>query len=95
MKTPLPLLVTNGWDPPLRRLKATHPELEIITVTESVDLRSASEQTYAPELVAAGRMRFGASCGFCHGPEATGGSSGRGRARSGWPPWRPRRKSCM
>ncbi|MFN7966120.1 MAG: 6-hydroxymethylpterin diphosphokinase MptE-like protein [Acidobacteriota bacterium] len=44
MKTPLPLLVTNGWDPPLRRLKATHPELEIITVTESVDLRSASEQ---------------------------------------------------
>lgn len=44
--------------------------------------QSASEQKYAPELVATGRMRFGASCGFCHGPEATGGSSGPDLTRS-------------
>ncbi|HVY63329.1 MAG TPA: c-type cytochrome [Gammaproteobacteria bacterium] len=44
--------------------------------------RSASTQTYAPDLVAAGRTRFAAACGFCHGPEATGGSSGPDLTRS-------------
>jgi cytochrome c oxidase cbb3-type subunit 3 len=43
---------------------------------------SAAPQSYAPELVAAGRMRFTASCGFCHGPDATGGSGGTDLTRS-------------
>ncbi|HEU4616748.1 MAG TPA: c-type cytochrome [Gammaproteobacteria bacterium] len=43
---------------------------------------TASAQDYAPELVAAGRTRFAASCGFCHGPEATGGSGGPDLTRS-------------
>jgi len=45
--------------------------------------RSALPQTYAADLVGAGRTRFAASCGFCHGPEATGGSSGPDLTRSG------------
>jgi hypothetical protein len=44
MTARLPLLVSNGWDEPLRALQAAQPELEIITVTGSDDLRSASEQ---------------------------------------------------
>lgn len=44
--------------------------------------RSAAPQEYAPELVEAGRARFGANCGFCHGPEATGGSGGSDLTRS-------------
>jgi cytochrome c oxidase cbb3-type subunit 3 len=43
---------------------------------------SAAPQEYAPELVAAGRARFGANCGFCHGPDATGGSGGSDLTRS-------------
>jgi cytochrome c oxidase cbb3-type subunit 3 len=43
---------------------------------------SATAQIYAPELVAAGRTRFAANCGFCHGPDATGGSSGSDLTRS-------------
>jgi cytochrome c oxidase cbb3-type subunit 3 len=43
---------------------------------------SAAAQDYAPELVAAGRTRFGANCGFCHGPDATGGSGGSDLTRS-------------
>jgi cytochrome c oxidase cbb3-type subunit 3 len=43
---------------------------------------SAVPQTYAPELVAAGRARFAANCGFCHGPDATGGSGGSDLTRS-------------
>jgi cytochrome c oxidase cbb3-type subunit 3 len=43
---------------------------------------SAAPQSYAPELVAAGRVRFAASCGFCHGPAATGGSGGTDLTRS-------------
>ena len=43
---------------------------------------SAAPQSYAPELVAAGRARFGANCGFCHGPDATGGSGGSDLTRS-------------
>ncbi len=34
------------------------------------------------DLVAAGRTRFSANCGFCHGPEATGGSGGADLTRS-------------
>jgi len=44
--------------------------------------RTSSPQTYAAELVAAGRARFAANCGFCHGPEATGGSGGPDLTRS-------------
>ncbi len=44
MTARLPLLVSNGWDEPLRALQAAQPDLEIITVTGSDDLRSASEQ---------------------------------------------------
>ena len=43
---------------------------------------SAAPQSYAPALVAAGRTRFAASCGFCHGPDATGGSGGADLTRS-------------
>jgi cytochrome c oxidase cbb3-type subunit 3 len=43
---------------------------------------SAAPRSYAPELVAAGRARFGADCGFCHGPDATGGSGGTDLTRS-------------
>jgi cytochrome c oxidase cbb3-type subunit 3 len=39
-------------------------------------------QEYPAELVAAGRTRFAANCGFCHGPEATGGSGGADLTRS-------------
>ncbi len=43
---------------------------------------STAPQEYAPELVAAGRTRFVADCGFCHGPDATGGSGGSDLTRS-------------
>ncbi len=43
---------------------------------------TAAPQEYAPELIAAGRTRFAANCGFCHGPEATGGSGGADLTRS-------------
>jgi cytochrome c oxidase cbb3-type subunit 3 len=43
---------------------------------------SAAPQPYAPELVAVGRARFAANCGFCHGPDATGGSGGSDLTRS-------------
>ncbi len=43
---------------------------------------SAALQAYAAGLVAAGRTRFAASCGFCHGPDATGGSGGTDLTRS-------------
>jgi cytochrome c oxidase cbb3-type subunit 3 len=44
--------------------------------------QSAAPQSYEPELVAAGRTRFAANCGFCHGPDATGGSGGTDLTRS-------------
>jgi cytochrome c oxidase cbb3-type subunit 3 len=43
---------------------------------------TAAPQEYAPELIAAGRARFVANCGFCHGPDATGGSGGSDLTRS-------------
>jgi cytochrome c oxidase cbb3-type subunit 3 len=43
---------------------------------------SATPQLYAQELVATGRARFAANCGFCHGPDATGGSGGSDLTRS-------------
>mgnify|MGYP003576464562 CR=1 FL=1 len=42
----------------------------------------ATPQSYTAELVATGRTRFGATCGFCHGPDATGGSGGADLTRS-------------
>lgn len=44
--------------------------------------QSASPQSYSPELVARGRTRFATNCGFCHGPDATGGSGGTDLTRS-------------
>lgn len=41
-----------------------------------------NEQSYAPELIAAGRTVFGAQCGFCHGVDATGGAGGTDLTRS-------------
>ena len=43
---------------------------------------TATPQDYAPDLVAAGRARFAANCGFCHGPEGTGGAGGPDLTRS-------------
>jgi len=43
---------------------------------------TAIPQEYTPELVATGRTRFAANCGFCHGPETTGGSGGADLTRS-------------
>jgi cytochrome c oxidase cbb3-type subunit 3 len=43
---------------------------------------STAAQDFAPEIVAAGRARFAANCGFCHGPDATGGSGGTDLTRS-------------
>lgn len=43
---------------------------------------TAIPQEYAPELVATGRTRFAANCGFCHGPDTTGGSGGADLTRS-------------
>ena len=39
-------------------------------------------QEYPAEQVAAGRKLFGAQCGFCHGPDAAGGSGGPDLTRS-------------
>jgi cytochrome c oxidase cbb3-type subunit 3 len=40
------------------------------------------EQDYSPELVAAGRDRFGTQCGFCHGLDTAGASGGPDLTRS-------------
>jgi cytochrome c oxidase cbb3-type subunit 3 len=42
----------------------------------------AAAQTYPPELVEAGRTRFAAQCGFCHGRDAAGGERGTDLTRS-------------
>ena len=39
-------------------------------------------QVYAPDLVEAGRVRFAADCGFCHGRDAAGGAGGSDLTRS-------------
>jgi cytochrome c oxidase cbb3-type subunit 3 len=43
---------------------------------------AATAQTYPVELIEAGRQRFAANCGFCHGRDATGGSGGSDLTRS-------------
>ena len=43
---------------------------------------SASPQTYTPEQIDAGRTRFAAQCGFCHGRDTAGGESGPDLTRS-------------
>lgn len=40
------------------------------------------EQSYPDELVEAGRVRFSADCGFCHGLDTGGGSGGSDLTRS-------------
>jgi len=44
--------------------------------------QTATPQQYPPEQVEAGRTRFGAQCGFCHGRDAAGGESGPDLTRS-------------
>jgi cytochrome c oxidase cbb3-type subunit III len=44
--------------------------------------KSATPQTYTPEQVREGEVRFGSQCGFCHGKDATGGESGTDLTRS-------------
>ena len=43
---------------------------------------AAAPQTYTREQVEAGRTRFAAQCGFCHGRDATGGEGGTDLTRS-------------
>jgi len=45
-------------------------------------LKSATPQTFTPEQVREGQVRFGAQCGFCHGKDAAGGESGPDLTRS-------------
>jgi cytochrome c oxidase cbb3-type subunit 3 len=44
--------------------------------------QTATPQQYAPEQVEAGRIRFAAQCGFCHGRDAGGGEGGPDLTRS-------------
>jgi cytochrome c oxidase cbb3-type subunit 3 len=44
--------------------------------------RSTVAQTYEPETIAAGKTRFAAQCGFCHGRDAGGGETGPDLTRS-------------
>src|SRR5689334_8907378 len=44
--------------------------------------QTATPQQYQPEQIEAGRARFGAQCGFCHGRDAAGGESGPDLTRS-------------
>ena len=44
--------------------------------------QTATPQQYPPEQVEAGRTRFGAQCGFCHGRDAGGGEGGPDLTRS-------------
>lgn len=44
--------------------------------------QTATPQQYAAEQIAAGRTRFAAQCGFCHGRDAGGGESGPDLTRS-------------
>lgn len=39
-------------------------------------------QTFAPEVIDAGRVRFASECGFCHGRDAAGGAGGSDLTRS-------------
>jgi cytochrome c oxidase cbb3-type subunit 3 len=43
---------------------------------------TATAQSYAPALVEAGRSRFAADCGFCHGRDAAGAAGGSDLTRS-------------
>jgi len=45
-------------------------------------LKSATQQTFTPEQIRDGQVRFGAQCGFCHGKDAAGGESGPDLTRS-------------
>src|SRR5262245_22862700 len=44
--------------------------------------RTETAQEYSHEQVEAGRTRFGAQCGFCHGRDAAGGEGGPDLTRS-------------
>jgi cytochrome c oxidase cbb3-type subunit 3 len=44
--------------------------------------QTATPQAYPPEQIDAGRTRFGAQCGFCHGRDAAGGEGGPDLTRS-------------
>jgi cytochrome c oxidase cbb3-type subunit III len=42
----------------------------------------ATPQTYSPEQIREGEVRFGSQCGFCHGKDAAGGETGPDLTRS-------------
>src|SRR6187455_1135419 len=42
----------------------------------------ASQQTFSPEQINAGRSAFSGRCGFCHGRDAAGGEGGTDLTRS-------------
>jgi len=44
--------------------------------------QTTTPQTFPQELVEAGRLRFGAQCGFCHGRDSAGGTGGSDLTRS-------------
>ena len=44
--------------------------------------QTTTPQQYPREQVEAGRVRFGAQCGFCHGRDAAGGEGGTDLTRS-------------
>jgi cytochrome c oxidase cbb3-type subunit 3 len=45
-------------------------------------LKTTAPQTYPPEQIQTGELRFAAQCGFCHGRDAAGGESGPDLTRS-------------
>jgi cytochrome c oxidase cbb3-type subunit 3 len=68
------LTLTAGLAQPPGRSEAS-PAASPVPVT-------ATPQTYAAELIDAGRLRFAADCGFCHGRDTAGGTGGADLTRS-------------
>jgi len=44
--------------------------------------KTVTPQTYTPEQIQAGQVRFSSQCGFCHGRDAAGGETGPDLTRS-------------
>ncbi len=44
--------------------------------------QTVTPQTYPPDQIQAGEVRFGSQCGFCHGRDAAGGETGPDLTRS-------------
>ena len=61
---------------------AQPPERRAASPAASPVPETLTEQSYPAELVEAGRERFSAQCGFCHGLDTGGGSGGPDLTRS-------------